>query len=173
MAFVTKNVPKNRVGQPVLAQLIQVSRPAATITQNTATEMLFRVRGGRVLVHRMIAEVTTAIQNQACTLTLSSKKLDSAGAAVGTAVDIAAASTVTNKELGSTVTVLGSGAAAIVNNAGAGISTLGTMPFMLPQGEVYATASANNTGALKYDIWYQPLDPGSFIEPSAALTAVI
>lgn len=173
MAFTAKSVQKPRVGQPLLAQWIQASRPAATITQNTATEMLFRVRGGRVLVYRMVGEVTTAIQNQACTLTLSSKKLDNASAAVGTAVDIAAASTVTNKELGSTVTLIGSGAAAIVNNAGASISTLGTMPFMLPQGEVYATASANNSGALKWDIWYQPLDPGAFIDPAPALTAVI
>lgn len=173
MAFVGKNVTKPKLGQPVLTQLIQVNRPAATVTQNTATEMLFRVRGGRVLVHLFIGEVTTAIQNQALTLLLSHKKLDAASAAVGTAVDIAAATTATNKELGSMIVPLGSGAAAIFSNAGAALGTLGRIPFILPQGELYATASANNTGALKYDIWYQPLDAGAFIEPSAALTAVI
>jgi len=173
MAYVQKNVGRPKLGQPVNQQLIQVSRPAATVTQNTATEMLFRVFGGRVLVHMLIGEVTTAIQNQAMTLLLTHKKLDNASVAVGSAVDIAAATTATNKELGSMLVPLGSGAAAIFSNAGAALGTLGRNTTILPQGELYATASANNTGAMKYDIWYQPLDAGAYIVPMPALTAVI
>lgn len=173
MAFVGKNVAKPKLGQPVLQQLIQVSRPTATITQNTATEMLFRVRGGRVLVHLLIGEVTTIIQSQATTLKLTHKKLSDASAAVGTAVDVCATVDGNAKEVGSLYVPLGSGAAAIWSNAGCALGTLGRIPFILPQGELYGTAGANSSGALKWDIWYQPLDAGAFIEPSAPLTAVI
>lgn len=179
MALLLKNVPTLRnggisgggVSSPL--QLIHVQRPAATITQNTATEMLFRVFNGAVLIHHFLGRVTTAIQNQACTLTFTSKQLSAAGVAVGTAVDLAAASTLTNKELGSFIRVLGSGAAAIVSNAGAALATLGQIPTIVPQGEIYATASANNTGALQYDIWYQPLDEGAYVQAQPALTTVI
>jgi hypothetical protein len=179
MAILIKNSNTQRTGgvagngQAMVAQLIHVNRPAATITQNTATEMLFRVFGGAVLIHHFLGRVTTAIQNQACTLTFTSKQLSAAGVAVGTAVDLAAASTVTNKEIGSFVRLLGSGAAAIVSNAGAALATLGQMGTIVPQGEIYATASANNSGALQYDLWYQPLDEGAYVVAQAALTTVI
>lgn len=181
MAFLVKNISKGRsvasnsADQGVLAQWIQVTRPAAATNVNATPEMCFRVFGGRVLVLRLVMEVTTAIGAAATTHKWSSKALSAAGVAIGTAVDLTAASaSLTGREVGATLTALGSGGAGIINNAGAAITTLGTIPFVLPQGEVYSTtAGADTTGAVKYDIWYQPLDAGAYIVPVAALTAVI
>lgn len=181
MAYLIKNINKGRsvssnsADQGYLTQWIQVTRPSALTNVNATPEMCFRVFGGRCLIYRLVMEVTVAIGAAATTHKWSSKRLDNASVAVGTAVDLTAASaTLSGKEVGSTLTALGSGGAGIINNAGAAITTLGTIPFVVPQGEIYSTtAGADTTGSVKYDIWYQPLDAGAYIVPVAALTAVI
>lgn len=180
MAFLIKdtaarNSGASHHGQALIQQWVHVTRPAALTNVNATPEMCFRVRGGRVLVHRLVLEVTTAIGAAATTHKWSSKKLDNSSVAVGTAVDLTAASaSLSGLEVGGSLTAIGSGAAGIKNNAGAQITTLGTIPFVVPQGEIYSTtAGADTTGSVKYDIWYQPLDEGAFIDAVPALTAVI
>lgn len=181
MAYLVKNnnVPRTGgvagTGTATLGQWIHVTRPAAATNVNATPEMCFRVFGGRVLVHVLMLEVTTAIGAGATTHKWSSKKLDNAGAVVGTAVDLTAASaSLANREVGATLVALGSGAAGIINNAGASIATLGRNAFIVPQGEIYSTtAGADTTGAVKYDLWYQPLDEGAYVVAQPALTAVI
>lgn len=185
MALILKDVkrPSGSSGRfGTVDQWIQVTQANQTTGAGLAlpastTGQLFRVRGGRCLVQMIIGEVTTIIQAQATTLKLSSKKLDNSSVAVGTAVDICATVDGNAKEVGSLYIPLGSGAAAIWSNAGAGIATLGRIPFVVPQGEIYATTVATSTGAMKWDIWYLPLDAGAFIEPavlsSGLLTAAI
>jgi len=94
---------------------------------------------------------------------LSHKRLDNASVAVGTAVDIAATAALTSKEVGSTISVLCSGAAFTINNAGANLCTLGNGPFILPQGETYMTTTASQAGQIFFDIFYQPIDPGAYV----------
>lgn len=182
MAFLVKNtavsrsIPTTSQGAYALIhQWMVVTRPAATTNVNATPEMCFRVFGGRILVHVLMLEVTTLIGAGATTHKWSSKRLDSAGAAVGTAVDLTAASaSLANREVGATLVALGSGAAGIISNAGASIATLGLNAFILPQGEIYSTtAGADTTGAVKYDIYFQPLDPGAYVVAQPALTAVI
>jgi hypothetical protein len=91
MAFIAKNVRNRRPGRPVLSQWLHVARTTALVPQSggSATDIIFRVFGGRVLVHLLIGEVTTVISGTDPVLKVSSKKLDGTPAAVGTAVDVA------------------------------------------------------------------------------------
>lgn len=160
-------------GYATLEQWIQVSTPARTVPATT-TDQLFQVIGGRVLCHLLLGEVTTILQAQANNVKLTSKKLDQPLAvAVGTAVDLCANVDGNAKEVGSLYVVLGSGAAAVWSNAGAGIATLGRIPFILPNGEVYVTTSATSTGAMKWDLFYQPLDAGAYVKSVTVATAAI
>lgn len=170
MAFIAKNVPRPGPGRPVIAEWINVPRLTQLVTP--ATDILFRVFGGRVLAHLIIGEVTTIIQAQTTNVKLSSKKLDGTPAAVGTAVDLTANVDGNAKEVGSLYIGLGSGAAAVWSNAGAGLGTLGRNPVVIPQGEIYATYSGSSTGSMKWDIWYQPLDPGAYVVANGVAVAI-
>lgn len=170
MALTLKNRQRSiAAGSPVIAQWIRATQPAVALPATT-TGQIFRVFGGRIICWLLLGEVTTIIQAQANNLKISSKKLDNAAAAVGTAVDISANVDSNAKEVGSLYRVLSSGAAAVWSNAGAGLATLGSDYVVIPQGEIYLTTAATNTGAMKWDLWYQPLDEGAYVAP-AALTA--
>lgn len=178
MAFMLKNRTQTSVagashnGYATVQQYTQVST-AGRVLPATTTDQIFRVKGGRVLVHLILGEVTTVCSGTATNLKLTSKKLDNGSVAVGTAVDLTANAAVTSKEVGALFVPLGSGAAAIVSNAGAGIATLGRNAFICPQGEIYITTDATNTGAMKWDIFYQPLDAGAYVESVVTATAAI
>src|SRR5574341_103454 len=142
MALIMKHRPVPRLagsapnGDATPLQYVHVVRAGAAINANASPEIAFRVFGGRVLVHVLIMEVTVVIGAGAITHKWSSKRLDNASAAVGTAVDLTAASaSLANREVGASLIALGSGAAGIINNAGASIATLGRIPFIVPQGE--------------------------------------
>lgn len=160
--------------QATIDQWIQVSQASALGTgialPATTTGQLFRVKGGRVLVKTLLGEVTTIIQTQADNLKVSVKKLDNASVAVGTAVDIAANLDVTAIEVGGFLFTEGDGTALVKSTAGGALVGTNTGYWIAAQGEIYLTTSATNTGAVKWDIWYQPLDAGAYVE-AAPLTA--
>lgn len=176
MAFMIKTSKGRASAGPInpgfafVQQWIQIQCPAQIFPQ-TSTAQIFRVNGGRVLVHRLVGTIGTATTTDPV-VKLSHKQLDKSSVAVGTAVDIASTAALTSKESGATITVLGSGAAFIINNAGAGIATLGLIPFVLPQGETYMTTTASQAGTISFDMWYQPLDPQAFVVAVAVPGAV-
>jgi hypothetical protein len=177
MAFIVKNSTRRSGGvtrqtDNVLDQYIHVACPTRTVPATT-TDQIFRVKGGRVLVKALVGEVTTAIQNQADNMKVSSKKLDAASAAVGTAVDVASNVDIANRELGGMYFVEGDGTAGVLSNAGAAFIGTNSGNWIAPQGEIYLTTSATNTGAMKWDIWYLPLDPGAYVEAVSTATAAI
>lgn len=178
MAFVVKNrgpvnsASASKQGYATISQWIQTSCPAKSLPATT-TDQVFRVRGGRVLVYLIIAEVTTIIQAQATTVKFTSKRLDNASVAVGSAVDLSATTDLNALEVGGTLGCLGSGAAGVKSNAGAVLATLGQNAFVVPQGEIYVTTGATSTGAMKYDIYYQPLDPGAYVDAVGTATVAI
>lgn len=178
MAFLVKNTIKpsasssSRGATAVLNQDIQVTTAARTIPATT-TDQIFRVKGGRVLVKRLIGTVTTTIQTQTDNMKVSSKALDAASVAIGTAVDVAANLDITAMEVGGMYCVEGDGTAALKSTAGAAILVSQTGQWIAPQGEIYLTTSATNTGAMKWDIWYQPLDSGAYVESVTTATVAI
>jgi hypothetical protein len=174
MALFIKDIkrPQGSSGrQATIDQWIQISQPAVALPATT-TGQLFRVRGGRVLVRGLLGEVTTLIQTQACNTKVSSKKLDNSSVAVGTAVDVASNLDITAIEVGGFLWVEGDGTALVKATAGASLIGANSGMWIAPQGEIYITTAATNTGAIKWDLWYQPLDTGAFVE-AATLTAGI
>lgn len=162
----------SRSGVAFVEQLIHVKAPSQTIPATT-TQQIFRVKGGRVLVKALLGEVTTAVQAQADNMKVTSKRLDNASVAVGTAKDIAANVDVTGLEVGSFYFVEGDGTAGVLSTAGGAYVGPNSGYWIAPQGEIYVTTSATNTGAMKWDIWYQPLDEGAYVEFAGSGLAAI
>lgn len=179
MAFVIKNSNTQRTagvagtGQALIGQRIHVVRPALVLPQTT-TQQLFRVKGGRVLVENLVGTVTTVLTGTDPVAKISSKSLDAASAAVGTAVDVATTVDINSLEVGGMVFVEGDGTAIVKSNAGAAFIGTNSGLWVAPQGEIYLTTGGNNTtGAMKWDIWYMPLDEGAYVEAVPTATAAI
>lgn len=177
MAFAIKNrtaavASASRNGFATIDQWIHVTTAARTIPATT-TDQIFRVKGGRILVKALVGEVTTVIQTQADNLKVSTKKLDNASVAVGTAVDIAANLDITAMEVGGFYFVEGDGTAGVKSTAGGALIGANSGNWIAAQGEIYLTTSATNTGAMKWDIWYMPLDEGAYVESVGVATAAI
>lgn len=140
-----------------LAELqgIKVSRATDTLPAST-TEALFTIAGGRVLLLGIVGEVTTAIQNQACNTKLT------ANPTTGTDVDICAVLSIANDEVGCLYGITGLFSDAMVgSNAGAGVWPRN--PVVLPAGTLDLSTAATNTGSVKWDLWYVPLDTSATV----------
>lgn len=135
---------------------IAVSRSTATLPAS-ATGNIFVVSGGRILVRGLIGEVTTAVQNQACTLAIGTAPTVGTGSttALGTASSIIAA------PIGTHMAANPGGATTVdlSTQAGVLISTVGL--FVVNAGNITITTSATNTGSVKWDLLYVPLDNGA------------
>ena len=105
----------------------------------------------------LIGEVTTIIETQAN----ASKYISTP--TVGTAVDLCAAVDITAQEVGGLLTITGVLAdAAVKGTAGAGVMM--TTRQVVAPGVIGFNTAADNTGALKFTIWYVPLEAGAYIE---------
>ena len=178
MAFVIKNSNVARPtgwdgnGQTCLSQWTKVSRPALALPATT-TEQLFRVYGGRILVKLLLGEVTTVIEGTDPVLKVSVSSLTDASALQGTAYDIASTLDLSSDEVGTLYSVEGDGTAIISGNQVSGsVEAFGT-GFVMKQGQIYITTGATKTGAIKWDLWYQPLDSGAYVRAITAATAAI
>lgn len=123
----------------------------------TTTGAMFTVAGGKVLVTSLVGEVTTVVQNQACTLTVV------ATPTVGAVNDIGAASgSIASAAVGNLFGVTGLAADAVVSSTGGGVSNLRN-PIVVAPGVIGLKTSATNTGATKWTITYIPIDDGASI----------
>lgn len=131
---------------------------------------IFTVTGGRVVITSITGVVTTAIQNQACTLSVGHKP--SGGSAQTTT--LATATAVTNAAIGASVAVppFSSGSpqalAVLATTAVVPGTDLGTVITsggiaMVPAGTIQVTTSATNTGAITYSVTYVPYDSGAVV----------
>jgi hypothetical protein len=136
---------------------IQVSKAAAVLPATT-TQDIFTVVGGRVFVTCLVGEVTTVCSGTATNLKMTSTP------SVGSAVDIAANLAIASFEAGAILVVEGDGTAIIGTATGAGFApALNALPFILPAGTINIETSATNTGAMKWDLFYFPLDDGAYV----------
>ena len=174
MAFLLKNQAANRfqATQAVVSQWIKVSRAAKSLPQST-TQQLFRVYGGRVLVQALIGEVTTVIEGTDPVLKVSTSALTDASALQGTAYDIASTLDLSSDEVGTMYAVEGDGTALVSGNQVSGTVELTNREWVMKQGQIYITTGASKTGAIKWDLWYQPLDPGAYVVAIDVATAAI
>ena len=135
-----------------IAAGIAVSRATATLPAS-ATGNIYTVAGGRILVVGLVGEVTTAVQNQACTLAIGTAPTVGTGSttALGTASSIIAAPIGTHFAAApgsATVTDLSTQAGVLLQAA----------RFVVNIGNITITTSATNTGSVKWDLIYIPLD---------------
>ena len=134
----------------------KVSKATAALA-GTSTVNLFTVATGRVVVHAIVGQVTTIVQTQATVCKLISTPT------VGTAVDLCGTLDLTADEAGCLYGITGLTADALVGtNAGATICP--KHGVIVPVGVIgFNNASAVNTGSVKWDIYYTPLDTGATI----------
>lgn len=137
-------------GKSVRANLygVRVDRAAATIPQSTSSN-LFTITGGRILLMTILGEVTTAIQAQATTMKLTHTQ----GA---TTTDLCATVDMTGQPVGALYGITGAVGTAAV--AGSGVPQ--NNELILQAGTIKALTVASSTGAMKWTMFWIPLDDG-------------
>ncbi len=134
---------------------VHVVRPLATLPQS-ATGHLFQVTG-RVVVTLLVGQVTTAIQSSdpVAKVTLTPT--------AGTAVDVASTVDLSSLEVGGFIFVEGDGTALVKSNAGGAFIGAPSGRFIANAGYIDLITSASKSGAVKWDLYYVPLDDGSSV----------
>jgi len=134
-----------------------VSRTTATLPA-TATGNIFTVTGGRILIVSLVGEVTTAVQNQACTVAIGYAPTVGTGSttALGTASSVIAA------PIGTHIGINPGSAAVVDLSTQAGVTTPAGR-FLVDVGSVTITTSATNTGSVKWDLIYVPYDTNATV----------
>lgn len=152
----TPNPAAQDLGYYIAQKLgFKVSRAAASLPASTAGA-LFTISGGRVAIFAIVGEVTTAIQNQANNTKLT------ANPTTGASVDICAALDIDNDAILSLYSITGTFTDALQGGA-PGAVALQAKPFIVPEGTIDLDCAATNTGAIKWDLWYMPIDEGAAV----------
>jgi len=119
----------------------------------SADETLFRISGGKVLVTAIIGEVTTIIETQANNTKL---KLNPT---TGSDVDLCAVLDITADAVKTLYVCTGTLANALVSSIG--VALLQATPWVLDVGDIELDCAASNTGQVKWDIFFNPIDGGT------------
>jgi hypothetical protein len=139
--------------------LVRVERATATLPQTT-DGALFTITGGDVLIHAILGEVTTAIQNQA-----NDTKLKFNPDETGADVDLCAVLDVADDAVGTRYSITGDFSVAMKD----GLNCLETdalleRPILLSEGDIELDCAASNTGSVAWKVLYSAVDDGATIE---------
>ena len=134
---------------------IRVRKPAAVLPAST-TDNLFTVTG-RVLITKLVGEVTNGIQTQACNTKVNNNPT------IGTTTILASNVDIDGLENGATLTVEGDGTALVLGDGGTSLGALGGMNLEVAAGTIELETAATNTGATKWELWYIALDDSAFV----------
>jgi hypothetical protein len=145
------NFLRNRDVQ-LIALGIQTVRATATLPASTLGN-IFTVSNGRILVVSLVGEVTTAIQNQACNLSIGTAPT----VGTGSATVLATATSIIAAPIGTHFVPAPGSALSLDLATQAGVSMLAA-PFIVNPGSITITTSATNTGSVKWDLAWIPLD---------------
>lgn len=133
----------------------RVDRDTATLPQTTASA-IFSITGGRVLITQIIGEVTTVIQTQA-----NNTKLV-ANPTTGTSADMCAVLNISADEVGTLYGLTGLNSDAMLG-VNAGLVPGQVRAQVLNVGSIDLNCAASNTGAIKWTVFYTPIDDGAAI----------
>lgn len=137
---------------------VKVQRATATLPQ-TAAGALFTVAGGKVLITSLVGEVTTVIQTQADNTKLTFDPTDA-----GATQDLCAVLDITADAVGTLYSVTGTPATALQDALNfLPSSKVPAQPIVLKPGSVLLDCAASNTGSVKWDLTYIPLDNGASV----------
>ena len=136
---------------------VRVDKAAANLPQ-TATANLYTVAGGAVLVTGLIGTVTTGLGATATTLSLG---------VTGSPTVIATASAITSAVANTFLfPIKSAGIGGALQVAGAAFVLAPPFiidPFIVATGNITWTTSANDTGQVKWSLWYVPMDAGATV----------
>ena len=176
MAFLIKGNNKNttgREGSAFVRQLIHVPRATQNIHNvgvASSTYQIYTVVGGRVRIPHFIGTVTTIIQTQTCNLSVNFD------ATVGAAVVLASTLDITARDEGVTFDIHGLGSAVVASGTttigGFVLASTAARAMVLDAGAVNMILSADNTGSIKWDLWYEPLDQGAYVTATTLNTVL-
>ncbi|MFL1903087.1 hypothetical protein ACJWDR_28880 [Streptomyces tauricus] len=137
---------------------VKVSRATATLPQTTAGA-LFTVSGGKVLITSLIGEVTTVIQTQADNTKLTFDPTDA-----GATQDLCAVLDITADAVGTLYSITGTPATAMQDALNFLPSNkVPAQPIVLKPGSILLDCAASNTGSVKWELTYVPLDNGASV----------
>ncbi len=151
--------PGNQDAQYFEAQYLgfRVEKATATLPQ-TGDGALFTISGGRVMLTMLVGEVTTAIQNQA-----NATKVKFNPDATGVDQDLCATLDIDNDAVGELYTLSGVVGDAMRSDLLIGAGTLQGAPLILSEGSIELDSAANNSGSVKWTLWYIPIDDGAAV----------
>jgi hypothetical protein len=137
---------------------VKVQRATAALPQ-TSTSTLFTVSGGKVLITSLIGEVTTVIQTQADNTKLTFDPTDA-----GATQDLCAVLDITADAVGTMYSITGTPATAMQDALNFLPSNkVPAQPIVLKPGSILLDCAASNTGSVKWDLTYIPLDNGAAV----------
>jgi len=137
---------------------IKVQRATATLPQ-TAAGSLFTISGGKVLITSLVGEVTTVIQTQADNTKLTFDPTDT-----GATQDLCAVLDITADAVGTMYSITGTPATAMQDALNfLPSSKVPAQPIVLKPGAILLDCAASNTGSVKWDLTYIPLDNGASV----------
>lgn len=129
-------------------------RAPATLPATTQTPY-FTVTG-KVKIINIIGEVTTVVQAQANAIKLVSNPT------VGADVDLCATVESNAAAVGSLLTITGTLANAMIKTVSGAVPTQAA-PVIVTAGSIDLSAAATNTGATKWTVIWEPLEPGAAV----------
>ena len=137
---------------------VKVQRATAALPQ-TSTSTLFTVSGGKVLITSLIGEVTTVIQTQADNTKLTFDPTDA-----GATQDLCAVLDITADAVGTLYSVTGTPGTAMQDALNFLPSNkVPAQPIVLKPGSILLDCAASNTGSVKWELTYIPLDNGASV----------
>jgi hypothetical protein len=137
---------------------VKVQRTTAALPQTT-TSTLFTISGGKVLITSLVGEVTTVIQTQADATKLTFDPTDA-----GATQDLSATLDITADAVGTLYSLTGTPATAMQDALNFLPSNkVLAQPLVLKPGAILLDCAASNTGSVKWDLCYIPLDNGAAV----------
>jgi hypothetical protein len=137
---------------------VKVQRATAALPQ-TSTSTLFTISGGKILVTSLVGEVTTVIQTQADATKLTFDPTDA-----GATQDLSATLDITADAVGTMYSLTGTPATAMQDALNfLPSSKVLAQPIVLKPGAILLDCAASNTGSVKWDLTYIPLDNGASV----------
>jgi len=129
---------------------------AASLTPQTAAFAIFNILVGRVAVIELVGECTVGMGAVADTMTIEGNP------AVGTTVPLCTGLSTANDEVGCLYGIEGDPTIALIGiNAGA--LPAQERSVILPVGTLDWRTLANNTGQIKWTLFYVPIDDGAYV----------
>ncbi len=135
--------------------MLRATRATANLPQ-TATASIFTILNGRIMLIQIVGEVTTIIETQANDTNILSNPT------TGTSKDMCAVLDITADEAGTLYGITGTIGDALVG-VDAGLVESQGKALILPVGAIQLVCAASNTGQVKWDAWYVPLDEGALM----------